>query len=64
MMEGIIGLLILIADVYAIVKIVQSSAPGLNKVLWIVLVLLLPVVGLIIWYLLGPGGQSAGQSAG
>ena len=63
-MEGIIGLLILIADVYAIVKIVQSSAPGLNKVLWIVLVLLLPVVGLIIWYLLGPGGQSAGQSTG
>ena len=59
-MEGIFALVVLIVDIYAIVKIVQSSAPGFNKVLWIVLVLLLPVVGVIIWYLLGPGGQSAG----
>ena len=57
-MEGILGLAILIADIYAIVKIVQSSAPGLHKLLWIVLVILLPVVGLIAWYLMGPGGRS------
>ena len=51
---GIFGLLILILDVWAIVNIAQSSAPTGNKVLWIVLVLLLPVLGLIIWALLGP----------
>ena len=51
---GIVGLLILIADVWAIVHIAQSrSAPG-NKALWIVLVLVLPVLGLAIWLLLGP----------
>ena len=51
---GIIGLLILIADVWAIVHIAQSrSAPG-NKALWIVLVLVLPLLGLAIWLLLGP----------
>jgi len=51
---GIFGLLILIADVWAIVNIAQSSASTGKKVLWIVLVLLLPVIGLILWLLLGP----------
>jgi len=54
--QGILGLLILIADIYAIVKIVQSGASTGVKVLWIVLILLLPVVGLIIWWLAGPKG--------
>ena len=53
---GIFGLLILIADIYAIVKTVQSSASTGVKVLWIVLILVLPVVGLIIWFLAGPKG--------
>ena len=53
---GILGLLILIADVYAIVKIVQSTASTGVKVLWVVLILLLPVLGLILWWLLGPKG--------
>ena len=51
---GILGLLILIADVWAIVNIAQSSATTGKKVLWIVLVLVLPVLGLILWFLLGP----------
>jgi hypothetical protein len=51
---GIISVLVLIADVLAILNIAQSSAPTGHKVLWILLVLLLPVVGLIIWFLLGP----------
>ncbi len=52
--SGIIGLLILIADVYAILQIVQSGASNGKKVLWIVLVLLLPLLGLILWFLFGP----------
>jgi hypothetical protein len=55
--NSLIGLLILIADIWAIVSIVQSSVSTGKKVLWIVLVLLLPVVGLIIWFLLGPRGK-------
>lgn len=58
-MEGIIGLLILVADVYAILKIAQSSAETLVKVAWIVAVLVLPVLGLIAWYLFGPGGRGS-----
>lgn len=51
---GIFGLLILIADIWAIVNIAQSGASTGSKVLWIVLVIVLPVLGLIIWLLLGP----------
>ena len=58
---GIFGLLILIADVWAIVNIAQSSASTGTKVLWIVLVLLLPVVGLILWLLLGPRTGRVGR---
>lgn len=51
---GILGLLILIADVWAIVNIAQSGATTGKKVLWIVIVLVLPVLGVILWFLLGP----------
>jgi hypothetical protein len=51
---GLLGLIWLIIVVYAIVKIAGSSAETGAKVLWIVLVLLFPVVGVIIWFLLGP----------
>ncbi|PKO91102.1 MAG: hypothetical protein CVU15_11940 [Betaproteobacteria bacterium HGW-Betaproteobacteria-1] len=51
------GIIVLIADIYAIIKIVQSSASALRKTLWIVGVLLFPVIGFIVWLLLGPGGR-------
>jgi len=51
---GLLGLLHLIIVVYAFIKIVQSNASTLGKVLWVVLILLLPLFGLIIWLLFGP----------
>ncbi|MEE4185239.1 MAG: PLD nuclease N-terminal domain-containing protein [Gammaproteobacteria bacterium] len=57
MLEGIIGLLLLIAAVYAIIQVAGSSATPLAKTLWIVAILLVPVIGLIAWYFAGPGGQ-------
>lgn len=51
---GLFGLIILVLDVYAIVKTVQSSATTGAKVGWIVVILLLPVLGLLIWLFLGP----------
>jgi len=59
MPQGIIGLLILLADIWAIVNIVQSGAPTGTKVLWVLLVVVLPVVGLIVWYFAGPKSKSA-----
>jgi len=51
---SLFGLLILIADVWAIVNIFQSPASTGTKVMWTVLVLILPVIGLIIWFFAGP----------
>lgn len=52
--NGLWGLLILIGDIWAIINILQSSASNEKKLLWIVVVVLLPLVGLILWYFLGP----------
>ncbi len=51
---SLIGLLILVADIWAIVNVFQSSAPTGTKVLWALLILILPLVGLIVWYFAGP----------
>lgn len=48
---GLLGLLILVVNVWAIIKTVQSSIPDQKKVLWIVLIVVLPVIGFILWYL-------------
>ena len=50
---GLGGLIVLVADVWALVNIFQSSADTGKKVLWTVLVILLPVLGFILWYFLG-----------
>jgi hypothetical protein len=54
--NGLLGLLILIGDVWAIINIFQSSASNEKKLLWTIVVLLLPLLGLILWFFLGPRG--------
>ncbi len=51
---GLWGLIVLVADIWAIINIFQSSADTGNKVLWTVVVLILPVLGVILWFLWGP----------
>ena len=52
---GFWPLLHLILLVYAAIQILNSSATVGNKALWIVVVALLPVLGLIVWFFIGPG---------
>ncbi|MDT8322311.1 MAG: PLDc N-terminal domain-containing protein [Xanthomonadales bacterium] len=54
---GVLGLIVLILDIWAILKTIGSSASTGTKVLWVVLILILPVIGLILWFLLGPKGS-------
>lgn len=55
-MEFLLGAVIFVADIWAIVKTLQSPAtPGI-KILWVLIIFLLPVVGLIIWFFMGPRG--------
>jgi succinate dehydrogenase/fumarate reductase cytochrome b subunit len=53
---GFLGILILAADIWAIINIFQSAASNGKKLIWILAVLLLPVLGLILWFVLGPRG--------
>lgn len=49
----ILGTVIFVLDVIAIVSVLLGRGSVGHKVLWIALVLLLPVLGMILYYLLG-----------
>ena len=57
--SGVLGLLILIFDIWAIIQTMQSSTTTGSKILWVLLILFLPVVGLILWFFLGPRGRKS-----
>lgn len=52
--HSFLGLLILVGDIWAIINILQSTAANEKKLIWIIVVVLLPLLGLILWYFLGP----------
>lgn len=52
--NGILGLIWLIVVIWAVIQVAQSSAGGTSKLLWILVLLFLPVLGLILWFFLGP----------
>ena len=52
--SGLLGLIILALDIWAIVSVVGSGASTGSKVVWILLILILPILGLLIWLLAGP----------
>jgi len=51
---GLIGLIVLALNIYAIFQTMLSNASGLAKVLWTLLILLMPVLGFILWLIFGP----------
>jgi len=51
---GIGGVIVLILDIWALINILQSGASNGEKLL---LIILLPLIGFIIWLLAGPGGR-------
>ncbi|MCH4873107.1 PLDc N-terminal domain-containing protein [Pseudomonas helleri] len=55
--NGLIGLIILALDIWAIINVIKSGAGTGAKILWILLIILLPVLGLIIWAIAGPRGN-------
>ena len=58
--RGFGGLIVLALDLWALVSIVGSSASTGRKVLWALIVILLPVAGFILWVFLGPRAASRG----
>jgi hypothetical protein len=57
MFQGIVGLLILVAEIWAIINVISSRESGGAKVLWIIFILLVPLIGVIVWFFVGPRGK-------
>jgi phospholipase D-like protein len=55
----LVWLVVTVLDVIAIVSILKSSADSGTKLLWCVLVILLPVLGMVLYFLMGPGRKTA-----
>ena len=52
-MGGLIALIVLILDIIAIVDLFKSAKDTGNKILWLILILILPVAGMILYFLIG-----------
>ena len=55
---GIFGVLLLAANIYALIQIFSSGSSTVSKLVWSALVLLFPIVGFIIWFFAGPRGNA------
>ncbi|WP_298860226.1 PLD nuclease N-terminal domain-containing protein [uncultured Sulfitobacter sp.] len=58
---GIGGVIVLALNIWAIISIFSSGATVGSKVIWTLLVLILPVIGFVIWFFAGP--RAAGSHA-
>ena len=56
---GLGGLLVLILDIYVIYLIVTSPGDPGMKLVWVIVVLLLPLLGAILYIVLGRGSRMA-----
>ena len=58
---GLMGLIILVLDIWAVVNVIQSNATTGAKILWSLGIIFFPVVGLIVWFFAGP--RAVGRAA-
>ena len=61
MMEpySLFGILVLVLDLIAIVGVVLGSGTAGHKVLWTVVILIFPVVGMVLYYAIGRSARDA-----
>jgi hypothetical protein len=57
-MFSFFGGLVLVLDIFALVKLLKSGASANEKILWVLLIVLLPLVGMVLYFLLGPGRRT------
>ena len=57
--SSLLGLVVLVLDIWAIINIAKSGASAGIKVAWIFLIIIVPVLGFIVWLLAGPKSSSA-----
>jgi len=52
-MGPLIGLAVLVLDIIAIIDALKSSMDTGKKILWVILILILPVIGMVLYFLIG-----------
>lgn len=58
-MKTLLGLIVLALDIIAIVDCAKSAKSMGKKILWIILVLILPLLGMILYFVLGKEKKAA-----
>ena len=56
---SLVGTVVLLLDIFAIVSVLLGSSAVMRKVLWIALILLLPIVGMVLYFLIGRSSADA-----
>lgn len=59
MFETLAGLAILVLDIWAIISVLAGHGTVAHKVLWTLLILVLPVIGVLLYLLLGRSSADA-----
>jgi hypothetical protein len=58
MIYDIVGIITLLLVIWALIGILQSSASPVEKLIWVIIILVIPLIGFLIWYLIGPGSKA------
>ena len=58
MIYDIVGIITLLLVIWALIGILQSGASPIEKLIWVIIILVIPLVGFLIWYLIGPGSKA------
>jgi hypothetical protein len=58
-MEGILGLIVLILNILATLKLLKAKADSVKKLVWLLVIWLIPAIGVLLWFVLGGPGAKA-----
>jgi hypothetical protein len=56
---SLVGAVILLLDIFAMVSVLLGTSEVMRKLLWIAAIFLLPVVGMVLYFLIGRSAQDA-----
>lgn len=58
-MYEILGLIVIVLDIIAIISVLMGHSSALRKLFWIILILLLPLIGMVLYFLFGRSVEDA-----
>jgi hypothetical protein len=58
-MYSIVGVLVLVLDIIALIKLFGGSSSAQHKIIWALLILFLPLIGMLLYFLVGQEASDA-----